>query len=103
LSDIHPLASEPLWLMLLASAMLGLGALLGDAIESFFKRRNNVPPGESWFPFDQTDYIIGGLALWAPIAQPSLQVVLAIFGVYFGLHLLVSYIGFLMGFKTKPI
>jgi CDP-2,3-bis-(O-geranylgeranyl)-sn-glycerol synthase len=102
-TDLHPLSDGPLWIMLVASALLGAGALLGDAVESFFKRRADVPPGQSWFPFDQTDYIIGGLLLWAPIAQPPVQVVLAIFGLYFGLHLLVSYIGYLLGLKDKPI
>src|SRR5258708_20774506 len=41
--------------------LLGFGALFGDAAKSFFKRQANVPPGRSWFPFDQIDYIIGGV------------------------------------------
>src|ERR1035438_2296195 len=43
--------------------LLGLGALLGDALESFFKRQIGIKPGHSWFPFDQIDYILGGLLL----------------------------------------
>lgn len=38
---------------------LGLGALSGDMIKSFFKRRTNLAPGAPWVPFDQIDYIIG--------------------------------------------
>ena len=41
--------------------LLGAGAIFGDAIKSFFKRRFNILPGKSWFPFDQIDFVIGAL------------------------------------------
>lgn len=37
------------------------GALLGDIIESFIKRRIGRERGEDWIPFDQLDFIIGVL------------------------------------------
>jgi CDP-2,3-bis-(O-geranylgeranyl)-sn-glycerol synthase len=37
------------------------GALLGDIVESFFKRRRNIPRGSDWIPFDQIDFILGVL------------------------------------------
>jgi CDP-2,3-bis-(O-geranylgeranyl)-sn-glycerol synthase len=37
------------------------GALLGDIIESFFKRRVGRKRGEDWIPFDQIDFILGVL------------------------------------------
>ena len=40
---------------LILGPLFALGALLGDAIESFFKRQRGVAPGEGWFPFDQVD------------------------------------------------
>ncbi|MDP6627183.1 MAG: CDP-archaeol synthase, partial [Methanopyri archaeon] len=50
---------------LLVGATLGAGALIGDLIESFVKRRKGVPPGEDWFPFDQLDAAFGALvAIW---------------------------------------
>ena len=39
------------------------GALLGDIIESFFKRRVGKNRGEDWIPFDQLDFIIGVLVV----------------------------------------
>jgi len=39
------------------------GALLGDIIESFFKRRIGKERGEDWFVFDQLDFIVGALFL----------------------------------------
>lgn len=88
---------------LLAGALLGFGALLGDAVESFFKRRSGVKPGHSWFPFDQTDYIVGGLVVMLLMGGLTFNIVGLIFVIYFGLHLVVSYLGFLLGFKPKPI
>jgi len=40
---------------------LCFGALLGDLIESFFKRRIGKERGENWFPFDQLDFVLGAL------------------------------------------
>jgi CDP-2,3-bis-(O-geranylgeranyl)-sn-glycerol synthase len=38
---------------------MGFGALVGDLIKSFFKRRLNKPSGERWFGPDQLDFILG--------------------------------------------
>lgn len=88
---------------LLICAAMSAGALVGDAVESFFKRQRGIPSGEAWFPFDQTDYIIGGLLFTLPFGLLPLWLVLWVFGIYFGLHLLSSYIGYLVGLKPKPI
>lgn len=82
---------------------LGLGALIGDAVESFLKRRFGVKPGESWFPFDQIDYILGGLLFSLPFIRlrPVEYGVIAI--LYFCLHLAGSYVGYLLHLKSKPI
>jgi len=42
---------------------LCFGALLGDVVESFFKRRLGKERGENWFPFDQLDFLTGALVL----------------------------------------
>ncbi len=89
--------------ILLSTAALGFGALAGDAIESFFKRQVGVKPGEKWFPFDQIDYIIGGLLAVVPFVSLSLSDILRVGILYFGLHLVFSYIGYLIGFKKTPI
>lgn len=83
--------------------VMGFGALLGDAIESGFKRRRNIPAGSSWFPFDQIDYIIGGLLLVWPFAHLSLRTMVIIFVTFFGLHLIVAYLAYLLKLKDKPI
>ncbi len=88
---------------MLVGGLMGFGALIGDAVESYFKRRRGVKPGEAWFPFDQTDYIIGGLLFVAPFTGLSVNLALAVFILYFVLHVVTSYIGYLVGLKDKPI
>ncbi len=94
---------ESLWFILLATGAMGFGALLGDAIKSFVKRRRNIPSGNAWIPFDQVDFIIGGLIFASLFIRPSISQIIMIFILYFGLHITVSYLGYLTGFKKKPI
>lgn len=93
------------WIVLaiLIGAAMGLGALVGDAVESFFKRRRGIKPGNAWFPFDQIDYIIGGLIFVAPVGLLTPDLVAGVFLLYFVLHLVTSYVGYLVGLKDKPI
>ena len=83
--------------------LAGFGALMGDAIKSFFKRRTNIKPGDTWFPFDQIDYIIGGLICLGLYVRFSFMQYVLIVIAYFGLHLLSTYIGFLLKLKKSPI
>jgi CDP-2,3-bis-(O-geranylgeranyl)-sn-glycerol synthase len=102
--DFTIFASPSAKIMAAAGILLGAGALLGDAVESLFKRQKKLEPGKSWFPFDQLDYIIGALILWAPLAKrPTLANVAVIVVFYFSMHILVSFLGYLTGFKEKPI
>lgn len=84
-------------------SLLGFGALFGDLIESFFKRRLNINSGESWFPFDQIDWILGMILLVFPFVEISIFE--ATLSVFLGLiiHIIVKYIGFLLKLDDKPI
>lgn len=105
--EVTILLGKPSWAGLIIVAwgglLLGIGALTGDAVESFIKRRVGIEDGKSWFPFDQCDYIIGGLLFSYPLIRWPLSIALIVFGLYFGLHIIVSYIGYLLGLKAKPI
>jgi len=94
---------EPIVFALVLGGLLGFGALLGDAIESFFKRRARVPAGDSWFPFDQLDYVIGGLLASSIVVQLEFSQYIVITIVWFCLHLISVYIGFLLGIRAKAI
>ncbi len=95
--------SSNAWYTFLIGVVLGVGALTGDAVESFFKRQRSIAPSKSWFPFDQIDYIIGGLLFVYPLAPIPFILMGGILILYFGLHLLFSYLAYLIGFKKSPI
>ncbi|HSX17575.1 MAG TPA: CDP-archaeol synthase [Patescibacteria group bacterium] len=105
-SWIHTMTSQvdyPSLPTLILGPLFGLGALGGDAIESFFKRQRRVPPGHGWFPFDQTDYIIGGAIATMPFVTLTLFQYGWLIGLWLIVHLVSTYIGFLLGLKERPI
>jgi CDP-2,3-bis-(O-geranylgeranyl)-sn-glycerol synthase len=83
--------------------LLSFGALFGDMVKSFFKRQLGVASGKSWFPFDQIDYIVGGLAFSAIVVRLEATQYISVLVVWFALHLISSYIGYLLKLKKDPI
>jgi|GEM_PF-358400 len=53
--------------------MSALGAIGGDLVKSFFKRKSNIAPGENFSPFDQVDYVIGMILLTYPFFKYDLS------------------------------
>lgn len=84
------------------AAIFSFGALGGDAIKSFFKRQTNHAPGSTWFPFDQIDYILGGLVLSAPFVSLSVAQIVAVILVWSLIHPLATTIGYLTKLKDSP-
>lgn len=99
---IHPL-THSVGLGIYAGLAMGLGALLGDLVESFFKRQLDIAPGVSWFPFDQLDYIIGGVLLVTPVLHPTINTILWVYVVWFAIHLIAVWIGHKLGLREKPL
>lgn len=89
--------------VLLLGPLFAIGALGGDAVESFFKRQRNIKSGKSWMPFDQLDYIIGSVlvSLFFVILTPMQYV--WIFIIWFFMHLLATFVGYKLGLKKDPI
>ncbi len=92
--------SVNIWLL---GPLFGLGALLGDATESFLKRQFKIDSGQSWFPFDQTDYIIGGCLFSLPVIQLPATNYFWIFVVWFVGHLTSVYVFYKLGVRKRPI
>ena len=88
-----------LWL----GGLLGTGALLGDAVESFFKRQRGVASGYSWFPYDQIDYIIGALLLSSFITRFTFLGYLSFIAIWTGVHIVTAFLAFKAGLKDRPI
>jgi CDP-2,3-bis-(O-geranylgeranyl)-sn-glycerol synthase len=98
--------------------VMGFGALVGDAVESFFKRRKGLERGAMWLGFDQLDFVVGAFLVgllgatlldlagvtdgnWL-LARFELVHVLAILILTPALHLAVNYIGYRIGKKQVP-
>ena len=88
---------------LLFGFLSGFGALAGDSIKSFFKRQKSVSPGKSWFPFDQIDYILGGIVFTYFYIKLSAFDYLLLFLVWFLIHPLITITGFLLKLKKEPL
>ena len=71
---------------LLIGFLMGFGALLGDLIKSFIKRRRNKKPGERWFPWDQIDFLPTTLLLVAFIVIPPLDMIICLIILSFALR-----------------
>jgi CDP-2,3-bis-(O-geranylgeranyl)-sn-glycerol synthase len=89
--------------VLIFGPLFAIGALGGDAIKSFFKRQRNTPPGQHWFPWDQLDCIIGTAVVILPFVPLPLMQCVILVGVWLLVHMVVSYVGWLLHMKEHPI
>ena len=80
---------------------LSLGALTGDLIESFIKRRLNLSPGKSLPIADQIDFILGAFLFSIPILPPTLTVALITLLITIPIHLLTNLGASLLNMKNK--
>jgi CDP-2,3-bis-(O-geranylgeranyl)-sn-glycerol synthase len=81
--------------------MLSLGALTGDLVESFIKRRLNHPPGKSLPIADQIDFILGAFLFSLPVAPPSVLVAVIILLITIPIHLITNIAAALLKMKNK--
>lgn len=78
---------------------LGGGALVGDLIKSFFKRRIGIAPGAPWVPLDQLDFVFGSLALTSFLYIPPYPHLVVIIILTPFLHLLANMVAYLLNIK----
>jgi CDP-2,3-bis-(O-geranylgeranyl)-sn-glycerol synthase len=88
------------WLTL--GSACGLGAMAGDSIKSFFKRRRHVAPGERWIPADQLDFVAGGLLALSVWYKFSLIEIIAIVSISFVGDISVNHMAFHLGIRKTP-
>ncbi len=101
----HPLFQELSLLtysaisVLLYGLAFGLGALLGDLVKSFFKRRLQREPGSPWVPFDQLDFVIGALVFVYPLYPLQMRFILILLVTTPVLHFAANVLGYLLSLK----
>ncbi|MBC7120468.1 MAG: CDP-2,3-bis-(O-geranylgeranyl)-sn-glycerol synthase [Candidatus Methanosuratus sp.] len=86
----------------LHSFLLALGALLGDMLGAFIKRRIGIERGRPAPVLDQLDFVAGALIFLYPIYQPNWEQVVFIVLVTPPIHILTNYVAYKMGLKKYP-
>lgn len=86
---------------ILLGFLMGLGALSGDLVKSFIKRRLDKPSGKPWFPWDQLDWIAGAIVLSSIVYCPPGRAAAVTAVLYVGVHLCSDRIVCRMGIKKR--
>jgi len=85
--------------------LLVLGALVGDLLGSFIKRRLNIPRGGAAPVLDQLGFVVFALLFASPVMLPMLpgwEVILIILIITPPIHLATNFVGYKLGFKSRP-
>jgi len=80
---------------------LGLGAIFGDLVKSYYKRKDKILSGAPWIPFDQLDFVIGGIIGSFFLYVPNAEVVLILLVGSFCLHIAVTKIAYWLGIRKE--
>ena len=81
--------------------LMGAGALTGDLIKSFFKRRLNLRPGQRFVPFDQMDFVIGAFLFVMPVFRATLEIFVMSIALSFVLDIIVNHLAFYFGIRNE--
>jgi CDP-2,3-bis-(O-geranylgeranyl)-sn-glycerol synthase len=109
-------AIAPAWLpkfgegleMISVLMALSFGAMLGDIVASFLKRRGGFERGESVFLLDQLDFVFGSWALLLLLAPSwfysnfTLRIIVIVLIVTPILHRLTNMLGYRIKVKKEP-
>lgn len=91
------LISHDHWILLGIAA--GSGAMLGDSLKSRFKRRLGIVPGRRWIPFDQLDFVLGGLLALSFWIRPSLSDIILILVISVAGDIAVNQLSYRLGVR----
>ena len=81
--------------------LISTGAVFGDLLFAFLKRRLKMQPGKRFIPFDQTNYVLGAALFLIPILKLGILTWFCIFVLTLFLHIIVTKIGFWLGLNKS--
>ncbi|MCC6017666.1 MAG: CDP-2,3-bis-(O-geranylgeranyl)-sn-glycerol synthase [Candidatus Verstraetearchaeota archaeon] len=81
---------------------LSLGAMLGDSIGSFIKRRFNIERGKPAPLLDQLMFILVAMLLSYKFETYTLQDIVVIIAITIPLHVVTNKIAYILGIKKVP-
>jgi CDP-2,3-bis-(O-geranylgeranyl)-sn-glycerol synthase len=87
---------------LLFSVLTPLGALLGDLIAAFLKRRLGIAPGGLLPVVDQVDFVVGAIVFSLPLAIIYWELAVAILVITPPIHLLTNFVAYKLKMKKNP-
>lgn len=99
---LQGLASNQLHLYSALGFLLALGALIGDLLGSFIKRRVNLERGAAAPVLDQLGFVVLALLFASPVFFPSWEIILIILVITPPIHLATNYIGHKLKLKDRP-
>ncbi|MDH5685837.1 MAG: CDP-archaeol synthase, partial [Hadesarchaea archaeon] len=99
---IQGLIAEDFSHYLLLGFLLALGALLGDLLGSFIKRRLGLKRGDAAPGLDQLGFVLVALLLTSLVTLPSWEVILTILIITPPIHIATNFAGYKLGFKSRP-
>ena len=82
--------------------VLSLGALMGDLLGSFIKRRMNLKSGAHLPVSDQLDFMLMALLFSLPVQPPTLTYAVIIIVLTAPIHLMVNFMAYLLRLKKTP-
>lgn len=85
--------------LLLGGFMIALGAVLGDLLGAFVKRRLKIKPGSPFPVVDQLDFVLGGLTLGSLLFPMSWTAIFVVVLVTPPIHLGTNFGAYLLGIK----
>ena len=82
--------------------LLSTGAIVGDIVASFFKRRNDIKSGQEVLLLDQLDFVIGGMIFSSLLYVPGFYEILFVSIITLIVHKISNYVAFKIKLKKVP-
>lgn len=79
-----------------------VGAIVGDIVASFFKRRSSIPQGTPVLFLDQLDFVVGALIFGSILYVPDFFEAIIIMAVTLVTHKLCNFFAFKLKLKKVP-
>jgi len=74
--------------------LISAGAVFGDLLFAFIKRRLKMPSGARFIPFDQINYVIGAALFLTPFFRIDIIIWITLLILSFLLHIVIKHVGY---------
>lgn len=99
---VTPEMDHILFMQIPVAFLMSVGALTGDIVGSFVKRRVGVRSGDPSPILDQIGFMIMALLFASPLLQPDSIYVIVLILMTLAIHWISNALGYLLGLKENP-